>query len=76
MYLEEAAKRVVATATDLVVDLDRFQKCQANRLQQNPYSQYSNGSLGLVFRTYRSHSNWLSSTDQADVARFVMTHHH
>ena len=76
MYLEEAAKRVVATATDLVVDLDRFQKCQANRLQLSPYSQYSNGSLGLVFRTCRSHSNLLSSIDHSDMVGPATTRRH
>ena len=49
--------RVVAIAIELVVDLDRCQKCQVNHLQQNPYSHYSNGSLELACRTYRSHSN-------------------
>ena len=49
--------RVVAIAIELVVDLDRCQKCQANHLQQNPYSHYLNGSQGLVYHTYRSHSN-------------------
>lgn len=62
--------------TDLVVDLDRFQKCQANRLQRNLYSHYSNGSLELVYRTCRSQSNFLSSIGHSDKVRPVRSHRH